>query len=137
MLGELDRSAGVDRGVFPSPIWVDDVGVSYDQETGVSHDPFSEDVFCESGPVSLDTGENTFTLTKLIPDEQTQGDVTVTFKTRFYPNGAETSTAALSMANPTDVRVSGRQMRLRVSGDANTDWRWGIPRVELQQRGRR
>lgn len=137
MLGELDRSAGVDRGVFPSPIWVDDVGVSYDHETGFNHDPFSEEVFCESGPVSLDTGENTFTLTKLIPDEQTQGEVTVTFKTRFYPNGAETSTAALSMANPTDVRISGRQMRLRVTGDADTDWRWGIPRVELQQRGRR
>jgi hypothetical protein len=56
-------------------------GLNYD---GAEH-------FVESGPISIGNGDNVLKATMLIPDEKTQGDVTATFKTRFYPNDAERS----------------------------------------------
>ena len=76
-------------------------------------------------------------VTSLIPDEGTQGDVTVTFKTRFYPNGAETSFGPYSTANPTSVRFTGRQVRIRIDAARSADWRAGIMRIEAKAGGKR
>ena len=76
-------------------------------------------------------------VTNLIPDEQTQGQVNVTFKSRFYPNAAETTHGAFTLSNPTDVRFSGRQVRMKVQGVGNTNWRSGIMRIEATAGGRR
>ena len=74
---------------------------------------------------------------ELIPDEKTQGDVTATFKTRFYPNGSESQYGPFNMSNPTSVRFQGRQVRMRVEGSVATDWRVGIMRLDARQGGRR
>jgi hypothetical protein len=74
---------------------------------------------------------------KLIPDEQTAGDVTATFKTRFYPNAEETSHGPFNMANPTSVRFQGRQVQMRVTGDQQTGWRVGNMRLDIVQGGAR
>ena len=73
------------------------------------------------------------------PDVYQLGDVQVTFKTRFYPNGTERSYGPYLPANPTDVRFTGREVRMRVEGrDAQpASWRWGIPRVDAVAGGRR
>jgi hypothetical protein len=76
-------------------------------------------------------------VTSLIPDESTQGDVTVTFKSRFYPNAAETSFGPFSTANPTDVRFTGRQVRIRIDAARNADWRAGVMRIEAKAGGKR
>jgi len=34
------------------------------------------------------------------------------------------------MANPTSVRFTGRQVRMRVEGDRLADWRVGIMRLD-------
>jgi len=74
---------------------------------------------------------------KLIPDELTQGDVAVTFKTRFHPNDTERSYGSYSMANPTSVRFSGRQIRMRIEGARLADWRVGTMRIDVTPRGKR
>ena len=74
---------------------------------------------------------------ELIPDEKTQGDVTAKFKTRFYPNSSEKEFGPFNMSNPTAVRFQGRQVRMRVDGNASTDWRVGIMRMDARQGGRR
>ena len=76
-------------------------------------------------------------VTNLIPDEKTQGDVNVTFKTRFYPNDTETTHGAYTLGNPTAVRFSGRQLRIKVQGVENKDWRSGVMRIEAKAGGRR
>jgi hypothetical protein len=76
-------------------------------------------------------------VTQLIPDEKTQGQVEVTFKTRFYPNDSETSHGAFTLSNPTDVRFQGRQIRIKVQGTGNDNWRSGIMRIEANAGGRR
>lgn len=136
MIGALDRTAAVDSGAARYPVWFDSAGDGYQHEVPAFSWGGAE-VYAESGPVSIGVGENTFTARHLYPDEKTQGDCTVTFKTRRYPNGDESSFGAYTMANPTSVRFSGRQMRMRVSGSAMADWRFGIPRVDLALRGKR
>jgi hypothetical protein len=76
-------------------------------------------------------------VTQLIPDEKTQGEVTATFKTRFYPNDAETTHGAYVLTNPTDVRFTGRQVRVKIQGVGNTNWRSGIMRIDAVAGGRR
>jgi len=133
--GELDRTAGVDTGVFGNPIWADASGNLYNQETGYTHG--STKPYAESGSISLGNGDSIMKVTQLIPDEKTQGQVEVTFKTRFYPNDSETSHGAFTLGNPTDVRFQGRQVRIKVQGTGNDNWRSGIMRIEANPGGRR
>lgn len=135
LLGKLNRTSGVDRGVFRAPIWADETGDLYDHETGFNFGTSA--VYAETGPANFGDGEFTFNAKKLIPDELTQGDVTLTFKTRLYPNGSETSHGPYTMTNPTSVRFSGRQARMRVDAARPTNWRFGIPRLEVTQGGKR
>jgi hypothetical protein len=73
----------------------------------------------------------------MIPDEKTLGDVTATFKTRFYPTDVEREYGPYSMENPTSLRFTGRQVRMRVTGNTASDWRVGIMRLDAVAGGRR
>jgi hypothetical protein len=88
--------------------------------------------YAESGPIQIGAGDTTMSVVELIPDERTQGQATTTFKTRFYPNDTERTYGPYSMANPTSTRFTGRQISLRVTGEDNTDWRWGVPRIDAR-----
>lgn len=132
-IGEIARTAGVDVGVFSGPVWAGAGGAIYDHETGVSFD--NAVPYAESGPVQIGNGDQVMAATMLIPDERTQGEVTATFKTRFHPNDVERTYGPYSMANPTDVRFTGRQVSMRVQGAAA--WRVGVMRVEAKPGGLR
>jgi hypothetical protein len=134
-IGSIERTAGVDAGVFRSPIWADASGVTYSHERGLDHSGSS--VFAETGPISLGVGDAVLAATELIPDEKTQGDVTATFRTRFHPNDTLRSYGPYSMANPTSVRFTGRQIQMRVDGARLADWRVGVMRIDAQAGGRR
>lgn len=133
--GDIDRTAGVDRGVFRQPIFIDSTGALYEHEIG--YDYGSASPFAETGPILIGSGDKLMNVVELIPDEKTQGDVSATFKTRFYPNGDETEHGPFSTGNPTSVRFQGRQVRMRVDGSEATDWRVGIMRLDARQGGRR
>ena len=135
-IGELDRTAGSDRGAFRQPILAKagDKKI-YEHEVGLEYDDLTP--FAESGPFRIGTGANVMSVTEMLPDEKTQGDVNATFKARFYPNGTERSYGPFTMSNPTSMRFTGRQIRLRVEGQRYTDWRVGINRIEVVQGGKR
>ena len=135
-IGDLDRTAGVDRGAFSQPMLADasDRHI-YEHEVGFDYSGLTP--FAETGPFRIGTGDNVISVTELIPDEKNQGDVNAIFKSRFYPNGTERSYGPFSLTNPTSVRFTGRQLRLRVEGQKLTDWRVGINRVSAVAGGRR
>tara|TARA_B110000037_G_C16942212_1_gene433234 strand:- start:73 stop:852 length:780 start_codon:yes stop_codon:yes gene_type:complete len=133
--GTIDRTAAVDQGVFTNPIFADASGNLYNHETGYTHG--SVKPFAESGPISLGNGDNIMKVTSLIPDERVQGEVKVTFKTRLHPNASEINHGEVVLTNPTDVRFQGRQVRMKVQGAGNTNWRSGVMRVEATPGGRR
>lgn len=135
-IGMLDRTCGFDQGVFSEPMWADATGTVYEHELhGVNHGSYTP--YAETGPISLGNGDNVMRVNELIPDEKTQGEVAVTFKTRFHPNDVERSYGPYSTANPTSVRFTGRQIRLRVEATGNEDWRVGVMRVNVEPGGRR
>lgn len=134
-IGALARTSGIDGGLFTTPIWMTPAGMAVNHEIGDQTDGVAP--YAESGPVQIGNGDQVMAATSFIPDERTQGDATVTFKTRFHPNDTERSYGPYSMGNPTDVRFTGRQVAMRVTGDLNTDWRWGVPRLEAAAGGRR
>jgi hypothetical protein len=133
-IGELSRSSGIDRGVFQYPMMMDAGNELYEHEVGINYSGGS--IYAETGPISLGNGDQVMNVTHLIPDEVTQGQVTATFKTRFYPNDTERSYGPYTMDNPTSVRFTGRQIRMRINGTAS-DWRVGIMRIDAKARGLR
>ncbi len=135
-IGVLARTAGVDAGVYRQPIIASATDKKlYEHEIGFNYD--GGEPFAESGPIIIGNGDNVMSVTKMIPDEKTQGDVDATFKTRFYPNDVERTYGPFNMANPTSLRFTGRQVRIRVEGVNADDWRVGINRLEVIQGGRR
>jgi len=135
-IGELGRTSGVDHGALQRPIWAsaDDYHL-YDHEYGFNYDSLTP--FAESGPIMIGTGDNIASVTEMIPDERTQGDVSATFKTRFHPNDTEREYGPYTMSNPTSLRFTGRQLRVRVEGERLADWRVGVNRIDVVQGGRR
>ena len=107
----------------------------YNHEQGLNYD--SGAVFCETGPISIGNGDNVMYVTSVIPDEKTQGDVNMTFKTRLHPNGSESTFGPFVPSNPTDARFSGRQVRMKVDGVKAAKWRVGTMRLEARAGGNR
>lgn len=130
MLGSIDRCAGVDKGVWPYPLYISDDGDVYEHEVGFDYDGAT--LYAESGPIQLGNGEQVMMARQMIPDELTLGDVRVSFKTRFYPTADESTFGPYTLANPTDIRFSARQIRMRVEGVMAKSWRVGICRLEVQ-----
>ena len=131
----MARFAGTDRGVYSNPIFIGANGILYDHEFGTNHD--GDSVFVESGPIQIGNGDNIYYVNELIPDERNQGDVTATFYSRYYPNSTQRSYGPYSMTNPTSVRFNGRQVNMRLTATANTDWRVGAMRLNAAPGGRR
>jgi hypothetical protein len=135
LIGDLSRTCGVERNVFTYPMLFDAGGVIYDHEVGLTHN--GQSVYAESGPISIGNGDNIMQVTDLITDEQTQGDVSVTFKSRFYPNDTEYTHGPYTPSDPTSVRFSGRQVRMKVEGQTLANWKVGTMRVDAKAGGRR
>ena len=135
-IGQLARTAGADAGAFVLPMMCDPADKKiYEHEVSFAYSGLTP--FAETGPIMLGSGENVASVTEMLPDEKTQGDVTATFKTRFAPNGTERTYGPYSMSNPTSLRFTGRQMRMRLTGARLADWRVGINRLDVVAGGRR
>ena len=134
-IGKLARAAGVDYGVFPEPMWFGTDAKLYRHERGSTHP--GGDVYAETGPMTEGVGDSITHGLWVIPDEKVQGQVTLTFKTRFHPNDTERSYGPYTMANPTSVRFAGRQIRMRVDGIDGTAWRVGAMRLDAYAGGGR
>ena len=134
-IGVMGRTAGTDRGVFTNPTMVDASGYIYEHEVGYAYD--GGIVYAESGPMEIGNGDNIMSVRQVIPDEQTLGEVQISFKTRFYPMDTEYTYGPYSAAIPTDVRFSGRQVKIRYTGAVLEDWRVGVNRIEAVAAGKR
>lgn len=135
--GYMGRTTGVDVGAFKHPIFFCSVTCRpFTHEIGFDYGSLAAP-WAETGPISLGNGDTVMHVTGMIPDELTQGDVQVKFKTRFHPNDTEREYGAYSMANPTSVRFTGRQVRMRIETSRLSDWRVGTNRLEAVPGGRR
>jgi hypothetical protein len=134
-IGTLARTAGTDSGVFINPLMVSTDGFIYEHEVGFAYD--SASLFAESGPVQIGNGDNIMSVRQVVPDEQTLGEAVVSFKTRNYPTGTQSTFGPYTAANPTSVRFSGRQVNMKVTGNTLADWRVGTMRLDAVPAGKR
>ena len=134
-IGSLARTAGTDAGVFANPLMVSTDGYIYEHEVGFAYD--SASLYAESGPVQLGNGDNIMSVRQVVPDEQTLGEAVVSFKTRNYPTGTQSTFGPYTAANPTDVRFAARQVNVKVTGNTLADWRIGVMRLDAVPSGKR
>lgn len=135
--GYMGRTTGLDVGAYNKPIFFCAVtNTPWTHESGYDYQNLDKP-WAETGAISLGNGDNVMAVTDMIPDELTQGDVQVKFKTRFYPNDTEREYGPYSMSNPTSMRFTGRQIKMRIEGVTNSDWRVGNNRIEVKPGGKR
>lgn len=132
-IGTMDRSSGVDAGPYDVPMYCSTDGYWYQHESGYGYEGAS--IYAQSGPIELGQGRYWMWITSLVPDENTLGDVQVSFIGAPTPTGAQTTYGPYTPAQFTDMRFTGRQMSVKVEGTSEKDWRWGVPRLEAQQAG--
>lgn len=139
-LHKLDRTVGMDRGSFEYPIFVNTTRV-YEHERGTTHSGAGTP-FLESGPIELGNGAEVMMARQLIPDESTLagqvlGSVNATIYSATYPTATEVTNGPYTLANPTPVRLTGRQVRVKLEEVAAGDWRVGDLRLEAEPVGMR
>ena len=134
-IGQIARTCGTGKGAFERILMVGTDGYVYEHEVGFEYDGAMG--YAESGPVQIGAGDNVMSVVELIPDELTQGEVTATFKSKFYPNATESSYGPYSMSNPTSVRFTARQVKMRIDASTNSNWRVGTMRIDAIASGRR
>lgn len=133
--GSMVRTIGIDNAVFGLPIRIGSDGVIYEHEVAYNYD--GRTPYAQTGPLEIDLGERVAMCKYLYPDERTQGQVQARFATRFYPNAVEYPHGPYSMANPTSIRFTGRQVAMRIEGIVGADWRVGNPRMDVELGGLR
>ena len=157
-IGNLNRTAWVDRGVNTTPIAASTDYYLYNHESGDddgSTNPVSAiSAHIESSQMDIGEGDQFSFISRIIPDisfrnSSNQSKATLTLKTRNFPGGnylltenAEvTKTATVPVEQFTEevrLRLRGRSFALRVeSTDAGVSWRLGSPRIDIRPDGRR
>lgn len=139
VFGTLQRSTGVTQqalAVPPVPVLIDTAGRIYDHETGTARGG-SSGVFMESGPVELGDGDNVVRLQRIVPDDQTLGDVQMKLYTSFSPDQAETLNGPYTLSAITSIRLTARQTRIRIEEVAANAWQVGVVRIGGILGGRR
>lgn len=135
--GELSRLAACAPGIFENPFAVASDGNVYEHEYGGQYSGDTPEA--QSGPLQIGNGDRRAHVLGIVPDENTSGQVSVSFLAREYPNADEETLgeATLDNTGKADVRFSARQAQLVVTGATSASWRWGEPRLKVVAGGRR
>ena len=141
-IGSMTRTASTGASVFPYPIASDDINDLFYQDNGWTNNGLSlvGDRWVESGSLNLQQGNNVMMVRQALTDSGYGYDSTsLQFYTSYTPEGAETLS---SVYNPrsngyTDVRVTGREMRVRIESTQDAPWSIGETRLDLIPRGGR
>jgi hypothetical protein len=140
-IGELDRTAWIDAGVFANPLAVGTDNHVYRHEDGLLANGVTRvgDIYLRSGAIDIDDGEQIIHVRKTLPDEKASGAVSVTFKVRMKPNGTEYTKGPFIVRadGQTDSRFSARQLSVLLTPVNDSDWRIGKFRFEGTVGGRR
>jgi len=141
-IGSMTRTAATGAGVFQYPTTADETYNLYYQENGWTNNGASlvGDRWVESGSLNLQQGNNIMMVKQALTDSGYGYDSTaLQFYTSFTPEGTETLSSVYTPRSNgyTDVRVTGREMRIRLEATQDADWSIGETRLDLIPRGGR
>lgn len=127
----MTLQAGTTAG---TPVLIGVDGSIYDHETGNARTPTP---FLESGPMEVDSGDIVMRLQRIVPDDKTQGDVSASIYTTLFPDLSETLNGPYTLSSPTSIRLTAREIRLRLQEVVASAWRVGVLRLGARPSGRR
>jgi hypothetical protein len=141
IIGSLARTAWCDQGTFPTPFAFGTDNHLYAHEDGYLNNGATRvgDIYLESGVFEHDVGDNVVSITQILPDEKTRGELQIEFRSRFTPNGAEYSFGPYIVRDDgyVDARFSGRQIVMRLEPVVDGPWRFGRFRLDGVISGKR
>lgn len=132
--GRLSRTAGIDSGVFTTPVMTNPDGEIYNHEIAGTFPLNEGDVYFETGPLDFQNGERNAALRYIYPDQETLASVEYTIYGRQFPTANEYSYGPYTANNPTPTRAIGRSLRLRADF-LTADGEVGITRFDVQLQG--
>jgi hypothetical protein len=157
-IGQLERHAWIDDGVFEKPRatgTVSSTNYLYNHEVGDDDDGSPMDnVFLESGDLDLQDGEQFSFLRRIIPDvsffgsDANGGQINFVIKTRNFPGDSLSTSSTSVISSSTQqsfIRGRARQIVFRVESDDDAPagnrmgfkWRLGATRLDIRPDGRR
>ena len=157
-IGQLERHAWIDDGVFEKPRatgTVSNTNYLYDHEVGDDDDGSPMDnVFLESGDLDLQDGNQFSFLRRIIPDvnffgsDANGGQINFVIKTRNFPGDSLSTSSTSVISSSTQqsfIRGRARQIVFRVESDDDAPagnrmgfkWRLGATRLDIRPDGRR
>jgi len=153
-IGNLARTAWLDRGISSLPLAAGTNNFLYNQEVGAQDDGGAMTSFIESGDMSITDGNQFSFINRVIPDINFRETVdtsslNIILETKNFPGqtdqNSSTNTVSKTSSTPVDqytnqyfTRLRGRSFTLKLqSTDANVLWRLGVPRVDIRPDGRR
>ncbi|MAZ71789.1 MAG: hypothetical protein CMC70_01450 [Flavobacteriaceae bacterium] len=153
-VGNLARTAWLDRGISELPIATGTTNFLFNQEVGAQDDGAAMTSFIESGDMSITDGNQFSFINRVIPDINFREAVDTSsldfiLETKSFPGqqdqNSSTNTVSKTSATPVDqytnqyfTRLRGRSFTLKLqSTDENILWRLGVPRVDIRPDGRR
>ncbi len=138
------RTCGEDSRLFSYPMMMDAAGVLYQHEIGTDDNGFALSAFIEAAPVDASDGNTNIDVFGFVPDfQRLSQSIALAITTKQYPQDADTVSGPYTItADDTtpiiDLRADGKMVGwLLASSAIGGDFRFGIPRVDIQPSGAR
>ena len=141
-VGSLARTCWADQGAFSDPVAVGVDGQLYRHETGWTDDGATRvgDVYAISGPVELGQGDRLAVVDRIITDDyENLPSLKATIGTKNTPEGAyaDTEYSLNESDGYIDVRLTARQLRVKLEATRDDGFKFGTIRMNLKQGSRR
>jgi len=138
----MTRTACQGAGVFNYPMAADDNNEVYFQENGwtAAGVPIQTDRYAETGALNIQSGNSLSHLKQAITDNGYAYDSTqITVFSTMTPQGTEYTYGPYSPRSDgyTDMRVTGRDFRLKIEATEDAPWSIGETRIDFQGGGGR
>ena len=138
----MTRTACQGAGVFNYPMAADDNNDVYFQENGwtAAGVPIQTDRYAETGALNIQSGNSLSHLKQAITDNGYAYDSTqLTIFSSMTPQGTEYTYGPYSPRSDgyTDMRVTGRDFRLKIEATEDAPWSIGETRIDFQGGGGR
>jgi len=142
LVGNMDRTAWVDQGTFNNPIAIDPNGIVYFHEEGSTADGATRvgDIYAISGAIELGQGDRFAVVDRIITDDyENVPSVKATIGIKNTPEGAYTDNEYTFNESDgyIDVRLTARQLRVKLEATRDEDFKFGTMRMNLKQGSRR
>lgn len=137
----VKRGCWADVGAFRFPLaaGVESPFYLYTQENGWTDDgsPILTGRFCKSGPVEIGDGDQIIEANQMVPDPGNAGVLRIRFAQQFTPLGPVYNRGPYPAVEYTDIRLSTRQVAMLLESLVDSDFRFGVQRLDGRPGGRR